>query len=238
MTSIALPRPISYRIEPKLLIGLALAALIAAAAPFDKAFAIASLGQPWLRAALIVVLALTGLTFARRVGLRVEPPLDHASPLTPILAAVAVAVWCAGVDWLFRRHLGSSYLQMFHKTSLSARLLGFAARAFNENILYRLFLGSALCWGFGQVWRAADGRPAPRGFCAGFAVSQALNDGLKVSSPGPVGALRRLHDTLRYFAPGMVWSALYARRGFQANEIASTSVHVVFQPLAGLLLAS
>ena len=44
------------------------------------------------------------------------------------------------------------------------------------------------------------------------------------------------HDGLRYFAPGMLWSWLFWRRGFQANEIASTSVHLFFQPLAGALL--
>ncbi len=65
-----------------------------------------------------------------------------------------------------------------------------------------------------------------------------MNIAANVTLRAPLTPLAFLHDSLRYFAPGMAWSWLYRRHGFLANEAASTSVHLVFQPLAGLLLRS
>jgi len=132
-----------------------------------------------------------------------------------------------------RPALHGNYLQTM-SAPLALRMTAFMLRAFNENILYRLFLGSLLIWLIGLVWKRPDGRPATGAFLAGFALSQALNVWINVTSQAPITPIGLLHDTLRYFAPGMVWSWLYWRHGFQSNEIASTSVHLFFQPLLTL----
>ena len=218
------------------MLGLALAAAIAWIEPFDPLFAAVTFGQPLLRALGIVALAIVGAAMGRRAGLVVEPHGEPAPMLFPVLVAAGVAVGCAGVDGLFRPVLHADYLHTMTTVPLAERTAAYMMRAFNENILYRLFLGSILVWGLGRVWRRADGRPAAIAVWTGFALSQALNIWINVTSHAPLTAAVIAHDGLRYFAPGMVWSWLYWRRGFQANEIASTSVHVFFQPLVGLLL--
>ena len=238
MTSAILSAP-TYRpaLDVRVVAGLALAAMIAALQPFDTLFAAATFGSPVLRALGIVAVALAGLAAARRVGLQVGPAAGRRSLFIPLAAAVAVAVGCAGADWLFRPVLHTGYAQFMIGVPLAVRMALYMMRAFNENILYRLFLGSVLALALGRLWRKADGRPADGAIWTAFAVSQAVNVWFNVTSLAPVTALAVTHDALRYFAPGMVWSWLYRRHGFQANEIASTSVHLFFQPLAGLLLA-
>ena len=224
------------RPDAPMLAALAVAAAIAALQPFDLAFAAATFGVPLLRSALIVGLALAGGWAARHVGLQIAPAGQRHPLLAPVLVSSCVAVFCAVVDLAFRPLLHPGYAQVIATTPLGLRIAAFMMRAFNENILYRLFLGSGLAWALGRVWRDASGRPAEPAFWCAFALSQALNVWINVSSQAPVSPLSLLHDSLRYFAPGMVWSWLYLRRGFQANEIASMGVHLVFQPLVGALL--
>ena len=214
----------------KLWAGLGCAAAIAWFAPFDFAFDAATFGLPALRAALIIVLALAGLAAARRIGLGLEPSDLKRPVLFPLAVAAAVGVACAVSDWMFRPFLHESYVEVM-SAPLGLRLALYMLRAFNENILYRLFLGSVLIWLIGQAWKRADGRPAEGAYWLGFALSQALNIWINVTSQGPLSALGGAHDVLRYFAPGMVWSWLYRRHGFQSNEIACTTVHLFFQPL-------
>ena len=233
-TSILISRPL--RSLDVRVLGLALAAVIAAVEPFDRLFDAATLGLAPLRVLAIVALAIVGSVAAGRVGLRVTPVAGRGSLLAPVLTAMAVAVVCAGVDWAFRSRLHPGYAQMLTGAPLASRTTAFMMRAFNENILYRLFLGSTLAWVLGRVWRDVCGRPAAGAFWCAFALSQALNVWVNVTSHAPVDAAAVLHDGLRYFLPGMVWSWLYWRRSFQANEIACTSVHLVFQPLVAALL--
>ncbi len=217
--------------------GLILAAIIAWVQPFDLAFDAATRGVPALRAVAIVALAAIGAEAARRVGLHVHSRGQRGVIGVPVLVAMSVALACAGVDWAFRPVLHLSYVQVI-ATPLWLRTIAFMMRAFNENIIYRLFLGSSLAWVFGRVWKTAQGAPSQAAFCCAFALSQGLNVWINVTSQAPVTALSLLHDGLRYVVPGLVWSWLYWRRGFQANEVASTSVHLLFQPLVGLLLAT
>ena len=147
--------------------------------------------------------------------------------------AAAVAGYCAACDCLMRPELSAAYLA-YMRTPVAWRIVAFAARAFNENIIYRLFLGSVLIWLIGRVWKTAEGRPTDGAFWTGFALSQAANIWINVTSLAPLTPLALLHDSLRYFAPGLVWSWLYWRRGFQSNEIASIGVHLFFQPLVTL----
>ena len=222
--------------DVRLLAGLTLAAAIAWLQPFDLAFGAVTLGVPAFRAVAIVVLALVGIEFGGRVELGLEPPGRSASILLPLGLATGTAVFCAGMDCLFRPVLHPDYALMFTAIPLSARLTAFMLRAFNENIMYRLFLGSILAWALGRVWRRPDGGPADGAFWCAFALSQAINVWINVTSQAALSVAAVAHDALRYFAPGMLWSWLFWKRGFQANEIASTSVHLVFQPLAGALL--
>ena len=224
------------RLDIRIAAALSVAAVIAALQPFDVLFAAATFGQPVLRAGAIVAMALAGGAAAHRVGLQVGPTAGRRSLLVPLLAAVVVALGCAVADRVFKPSLHAPYARLMTSVPLAARMTLYMLRAFNENIIYRLFLGSVLAWALGRVWRR-DGAPAEAAIWAAFAVAQAINVWANVTSQAPVTAPAVLHDTLRYFAPGMVWSWLYRRHGFQANEIASTSVHLFFQPLAGILLA-
>ena len=222
--------------DPLILIGLSVAAVIAWFQPFDLLFAAATFGHPALRAGGIVTLALVGGWVGRRVGLGVQPDGRGGAVLFPVLVATGVAVGCAAMDRLFSATLHPGYRAVIMEQPLALRTLGYMLRAFNENILYRLFLGSCLVWMFGRVWKDGEGAPAVGAVWCGFALSQAINVWVNVTALAPLSAAGLTHDALRYFAPGMIWSWLYWKRGFQANEIASTSVHLVFQPLVGVLL--
>ena len=228
--------PVPGVITAPMVIALIAAAVIAAGEPFDLAFGASTFGVPAFRAALIVVLALVGECAGARAGLRLTAPAERHPILAPVLVAAVVAVFCAGVDWAFRPALSPGYVHVIADTPVFLRIPVFMMRAFNENIIYRLFLGSTLAWTLGHIWRDTDGRPTQGAFWCAFAASQALNVWINVASQAPISAVSLLHDLLRYFAPGMIWSWLYLRRGFQANEIASTSVHLMFQPLVGSLL--
>lgn len=232
------PRRSSGLPAVEVVVGLALCAGIAWLQPFDLLFAAATFGQPALRAGLIVALALTGARFARAVGLQPLGGGDRRGVVTAVIAAVAVAVACALIDRQFEPVLHPAYVRTLTGEPLALRTAGYMMRAVNENIIYRLFLGSALAWLIGRRWRDAAGRPAGGAMWCAFALSQAVNVAANVTLLAPVTPLALVHDTLRYLAPGMVWSWLYMRRGFMANELASTGVHLIFQPLAGLLLAA
>ena len=223
-------------ITPKVLGGLVVAGAIAWMAPFDHAFSAITFGIPALRAGLIVALAVAGLAIGRHIGLGVEPR-DLKRPIfTPVAVALATAVGCAIADWLLRSGANPSYIQFMSSTPLTNRLLYFIVRAFNEEILYRLFLGSALIWMLGRIWKMDDGRPAAGAFYAGFLLSQWINIWINVISGAPITPASLLHDVVRFVLPGLVWSWLYWRHGFQSNEIAHTTAHLFFQPLASLRL--
>jgi len=235
MTSASVPvQPVAFALSGKLVAGLVVAAAIAWFSPFDLAFGAASLGVPALRSAGIVTLALIGLMAAGQIGLGIEPRGMKRPILTPLAYAAAVGVACAAADWAMSATLHDSYRHMITTQPLGLRMAVYMMRAFNENIIYRLFLGSVLIWLIGRVWKTAEGRPTDGAYWTGFALSQAANIWINVTSLAPLTPLALLHDGLRYFAPGLVWSWLYWRRGFQSNEIASIGVHLFFQPLVTL----
>jgi hypothetical protein len=230
--------PASWRaVSWKLVAGMILAGAIAWFAPFDLAFGAATLGSPALRAAAIIALALIGIVVGRGIGLGVEPRALKRPISLPLAVAAAVAVACWAADWAFRAEVPASYTALMTRVPLGLRITLFMLRAFNENIMYRLFLGSILVRLIGLAWRSRAGQPAAGAFWLGFALSQMANVWINVTSLAPVTPLAVLHDTVRYVAPGMVWSWLYWRHGFQSNEIACTTVHLFFQPLVSLRLA-
>src|ERR1700733_2769540 len=85
----------------KLVAGLTLAGSIAWFAPFDLAFGAATFGIPALRAAAIIVLALTGILVGRGVGLGVEPRALRRPISMPLGVAALVAIGCLAADWVF-----------------------------------------------------------------------------------------------------------------------------------------
>ncbi|MDB5482697.1 MAG: hypothetical protein JWO83_3750 [Caulobacteraceae bacterium] len=221
----------------KVLIGCALAALIAYVAPFDLAFASLTAGSPVARACVIVILALAGVWLGPRIGLQIEPRGLSRPFLVPVAVAAAVAAYCAICDCAMRPQLSPEFLAGM-KSPVVWRIGAFAARAFNENIIYRLFLGTALVWAIGRVWKDSAGGPSLGAYLTGFTLAQIINIWINVSALAPLTPLHLAHDALRYVVPGVVWSWLYWRYGFQSNEIACTSVHLFLQPLVTLGLGA
>ena len=211
-----------------------MAGAIAWVTPFDLGFAVLSLGSPPLRAAMMVAITLAGAAMAGPAGLQVAATGLRRPILTPIAVAAATAVYCVAIDRLMRDQTSDHYRAILGQIPLGVRILAFAARAFNENIIYRLFLGSLLVWLLGRAWRTPAGVPRPLAYIVAFTLSQVVNIWINVTALAPLTPAHLIHDGLRYITPGLVWSWLYWRHGFQSNEIACTSVHLFMQPLLTL----
>jgi hypothetical protein len=218
-----------------LLIGMAIAAI----APFDVAFAAATFGSFRARIGLIAVLALIGAFCADRVGLRLEGHGTRWPMLIGVAAAIAVAAYVAVLDGVwFRTTLPISYIQVFETTALRDRLLYFMLRAFNENLIYRLFVFSTLFYLISVV-TGVEANDLPPGliWCA-MVATQILNIGMNVIAPSwaALSSAALFYDALRYVAPGVLWAWLYWRFGFLTAEVASVGCHVFLQPALGVLL--
>jgi hypothetical protein len=224
------PQPVDWT----LVCLLSIAGAVAWLAPFDLAFGALTLGNPALRSATIVVLALTGLKVGEGLGMSFRPQgLKHPIAL-PVAAAAAMAVFCSVADWLLSPDRHGSFAQMVVSTPLPTRVAHFMLRAVNENILYRLFLGPVLIWPIARVWKTADGRPAEGAYWLGFLLAQSINIWINVTARAPVTPPALLHDAVRYIVPGLGCAWLYRRHGFQSTEIACTTVHLFYQPLVAL----
>lgn len=229
-------RPAPWAIDPRLAAGLALAAWIAWLAPFEFALNPLTLEFPAARALLIVGLALVGLRAGRSIGLGLEPP-GHTSGVTlALICAAIVAVWCVASDLAFRPLLDTRYTTLILTVPTVTRILVFVMRAFNENIMYRLFLGTLLIRLLAFVWKDAQGRPAPAAYWTGFLVAQLINIWINVTSLAPMTPPSLAHDLIRYVAPALVWAWLYWKRGFLSCEVACTSVHLFLQPMLSVAI--
>ena len=218
-----------------LLIGMAIAAI----APFDVAFTAATFGSPFARIGLIAVVALIGAFCADRAGLRLEGHGTRWPGLIGVAAAIAVAVYVAAIDGvLFRTTLPASYVHLFEAAGLRDRLIYFMLRAFNENVIYRLFVFSTLFYLISLVKGVkANDLPPVLIWCA-MVATQVLNIGMNVTavSPDPLSFAILFYDALRYVAPGVLWAWLYWRFGFLTAEVASVGCHIFLQPALGVLL--
>jgi hypothetical protein len=224
---------------PDLILILLIGIPIAAFYPFDVIFNAATGGSAALRAALFVVLALSGTLMGNRVGLTVHPYGARSPALIGVGAAVLVAVAIALLDGvIWRQHLPPGYLRIFQTVGLTTRLAGFMLRAFNENVLYRLFLFSSLALLLGRVWPDSDGRPAPGAMWLAMILAQTVNIGTNIVAFAPDGVVPAdlLYDAIRYIAPGVLSAQLYRYYGFATTEIASVGCHVILQPALGYLL--
>ena len=214
-----------------LLIGIPIAAL----APFDVLFSALTLGSPWLRMAWISVLVMLGARAGATLGLRLEGHGARHPALIGLAAAVVVAAYVVVLDcFVFRAMLDPAYAEFLHRP-LSERLLYFMPRAFNENIMYRLFGFAGLAW---LLSRGGRVRPSGRILAVAMVGAQLVNIVCNVVllSHAPVTALSLTYDALRYVVPGVLWAILYMRNGFAVAEIASVGCHVFLQPAFSLLI--
>ena len=220
----------------KALVTLAIGSVIAAIGPFDVAFGLSTGGSAVLRAVALPAMGLAGLFFASRVGLTV-PTFGLRHPVrTPLAVAFAVAFAVAAIDgFVFRPLLLPDYVEYFRNSDDAERLLYFMLRAFNEQIIYRLFLMSFLVWGLGLIWRGDGGRPANGAYWAAMTMAQVAN--IAINMPLPATPTMLCYDIARYICPGIVWGYLYWRHGFMTAEIAHVGTHPFLQPALGYLLA-
>jgi hypothetical protein len=227
------------RLSPALVGILFVGMTIAAIAPFDVLFAAATFESPFARVGLIAVMAFIGTLCADRVGLRLQGHGTRRPMLVGIAAAIAVAVYVAAIDGVvFRATLPTSYVFFFETTGLRDRLIYFMLRAFNENVIYRLFVFSSIFYLISRIKGARpDVLPPALIWCA-IVATQMLNIGVNVAalSPDPLSFAALLYDALRYVAPGILWGWLYWRFGFLTAEVASVGCHIFLQPALGLLV--
>ena len=227
--------PVRLTLVAILLIGMAISAI----APFDVAFVAVTFGSLLARMGLIAAFALIGAFCADRVGLRLEAHGTRWPMLIGLAAAFAVAVYVVVIDGvLFRTMLPVSYVHLFEATGLRDRLVYFMLRAFNENLIYRLFVFSTLVYLTSRVMGAnAKDLPPVLIWCAMIA-TQILNIGMNVTalSPEPVSFATLVYESLRYVMPGVLWAWLYWRFGFLTAEMASVGCHIFLQPALGVLL--
>jgi hypothetical protein len=229
------PSALAPLANPTVLCIIAIAAAIAWIAPFDRFFADATLGIPALRAGLIAAIGATGAWLAPGVGLEVRQHNLRHRLLFPLAVSLGVAAWCAAIDVAMVRRVGqaSAYATMIQSGPMGPRLIYFILRAFNENVLYRLFATTVLAWTFARLGGSTQGRAPAAAIMAAIVAAQLANILANVTlGGGPVTAFSLAYDSLRYVAPGVAWGVLYWRFGFMTTEIACTSVHLFFQPMA------
>jgi hypothetical protein len=212
-----------------------ISAAIAAVAPFDIAFAAATFGSSELRAGLMATLTITGALCARGAGLQLEGHSARAPLLVGMATAAIVAAYVVAIDgFLFRSLLSVDYVHAM-KSPLSDRLIYFMLRAFNENVIYRLFVFSSLAYLGSLTLRSKDGK---RTLIFGAMVAaQLLNIGINVVwlSAEPLSLLMLIYYGLRYIAPGVLWAWLFWRFGFATAEVASVGCHIFLQPAFSIL---
>ena len=89
---------------------------------------------------------------------------------------LGVAVYVVLIDaWLFRAVVPRSYIEFFHTHDLRQRLIYYMLRAFNENVLYRLFAFSTL----GYVLALMSKRRTIS-FVISMVVAQVVNVGINI----------------------------------------------------------
>ena len=221
--------------DPAARLILLIALPIAAFAPFDVIFSALTMGSSWLRMAWIAILIWIGVTAGAKLGLRL-PGHGAASWLRIGLAAAALmAIYVILLDCVvFRAQLHPNYVAFLHRP-LGERLVYFMTRAFNENVIYRLFAFGSLSW---LLNRGRSAMPSRGVLAAAMISAQLINIGCNVllSQGAILTPITLIYDALRYIVPGVIWAILYVRNGFATAEVASVGCHVFLQPAFSLLL--
>lgn len=217
----------------KLVLAVTASCALAYVIPYDVLFDRLTLNIGVMRSLAMLFCSATGLWLLRAnnfsLGVR-----DMRRPALNIAgAAVAVALWCIVMDGIvFRSILPDGYYS-FERQPLGIRLLYFGSRAFNENVLYRLFLGSLFAWLLRTAFRRS-GRALALSML-GMALAHGVNVAVNMAYAG-FSPETSLWLILRFGVPGIIWSWLYVRHGFVANEAAAVGVHFVLQPLVSVAI--
>lgn len=221
---------------PKTLAGIvAIAAAIGWIAPFDIYYTAITGNSPLARAVVIALVAVAGGLASREAGLSLAGKGPGAPLAVGLVAAVLVAAWVLLLDcFLFRTRLAEGVVA-FLRAPLPVRLFYFMLRAFNENVIYRLFGFGGAVWLLSR-WRGR--RPGMAAMLVVAAVVQAVNIGGNVvwTAGAPIDAAGLGYDALRFVLPGVVSAWLFVRYGFATAEVASVSCHMVLQPGYSFLL--
>jgi hypothetical protein len=214
-------------------------ALIASKAGFDIVFNAITNGVPWIRVALFLALATIGIFCAQCTGLRLAAH-DLGYPVAAAFGiGLLVALYVGIVDLVVFRHLlPASYVAFFSEHPLSERMIYFMLRAFNEEILYRLFFMSTVLLGMGLVWRDSQGKIPKSAYWAVIILAQAIPMLLNEAPfyPPNLTPIFLLYVVVRFILAGILWGFLYWRYGFVTTEIAHVSTHVFLQPIMGYVL--
>lgn len=206
-----------------------MAAAIGWFAPFDIYYTAIAGDSPVARAVVIAAVAVAGGLMAQSAGLRLEGRRPGAPVMIGLLAAALVAGWVMLLDcFLFRDRISAGVLA-FLRAPLDVRLVYFMLRAFNENVIYRLFGFGGAVWLFGRLRGEQPGMPAMLALAAAV---QAANIGGNVvwAGGGPITLAGLGYDGVRYVLPGVVWAWLFVRHGFATAEVASVGCHLFLQP--------
>lgn len=171
---------------------------------------------------------IVGVALQRSNGFSLPVITLRRPTLTIGAIALGVAIWCVVLDgFVFRSALPAGYFA-FEQQPLWLRLIYYCSRAFNENVLYRLFLGSLFAWALRGLW--ADPKLAFALSMLGMIAAQLINVAVNVSAAG-VSLESAIWALLRFVLPGILWAYLYVRHGFTANEGAAMGVHCFLQPM-------
>ncbi|WP_153140296.1 hypothetical protein [Paraburkholderia agricolaris] len=222
----------AYRITARDIVLTALlvvgAAIVAFVPPFFP-FAHASVYPPAVRVLLMLVFGVAGLYCARCCGLEIMPHGLRHPMWVSLIVGVLVAAYLLLLDAVFRAQLTGNAAESLLGISLWVRLIYYVLRSVNEGIVYQLFFGSVFVFLIGRVWRH-DGAIAPGAYWLGLILAHALNLAINV----PFHASTFIYDTLRFFAPGILWVYLYRRYGLSVAVAAHAATHVFFQPFIAL----
>ncbi len=213
---------------------LTLGCVIAAVLPFDRGFIFLTGGYWYARVALLAVFALVGIALAPRLGTGVAMHDLRHPIVTTILIAIGVAIVLTFVDVeLFRQVLPADYADSIQRTSTVDRLVHYMLRAFNEGIMYRLFLGTVLACLLGLFWRSAEGRPSGAAIMIAMVLAQTINTTLNLwlVPHTPLTLMMITYGAVRSIIPGALWGYLYWRYGLFTNDAAQMGTHLFFQPL-------
>jgi hypothetical protein len=225
------------RFNPKLVAVLIISETAAVIAPLnDAVFFSVTFGSSILQAFVLGLLVFAGYFFAQQTGLQLAGHGPHSPILIGMSAAALVAVYVVALDcYLFRLLLPQDYVN-FLRSPLIDRLAYFMLRAFNENVVYRLFLFSGLVYLI-SIARGLQGLTTAWVVTA-MIIAQGINVYFNIAAiaPGPFSAEMLAYDGLRYLVPGVVWAWIYWRVDFFAAEIASVGCHVFLQPVIGMLI--
>lgn len=209
---------------------------IAAMAGFDVVFNAITSGSAWLRVVVFALIVIVGLFCAKQANLRL---VSHRLPYpiaTPLAIGFLVAFVIALIDSvIFRAALPQSYVASFAEHGVGARLIYYMLRAFNEEILYRLFLMSALVCGLRLIWRNSSGGIPNKAYWIAIIAAQTIVIFLNVA-PSYASPAFILYVILRFICPGVLWGYLYWRDGFVTAQIAHISTHIFLQPILGYTL--